>query len=166
MRHLASQVAVFIFIACLSLGSNSIATAQQTAVQATAEPTAPPVVAKGPKLAQKPGNERPQKDCPPESANKVTFELTYAQRVLVPRGSSVEVVVTDASRKAVARCKVKTAKDAPPYKVVVPIGAAAVFPLQVEASLKSSIGQKFSNRIQLAEAVESAKPVAISLNIE
>lgn len=166
MRHLASQEAVFIIIAYLSLGSNSIATAQQTAVQVTANLAAPLVVAKGPKLAQEPSNEQRQKDCPPGSANKVTFELSYAQRVLLPRGSSVEVVVIDASQKAIARCKVKTAKDGPPYKVVVPIGAAAVFPLQVEASLKSPIGQKFSNRIQLVEAVESAKPVAINLNIE
>src|SRR5467141_650865 len=49
------------------------------------------------------------------------LELTYSQRILVPRGSDLAIKIQDATGKSIFAQAVKTTHEAPPYMVTVPM---------------------------------------------
>jgi hypothetical protein len=99
-------------------------------------------------------------------AQNLTLELTYSQRVLVPRGSLLAVQVSDAKSQPVFTRNIKTKTDAPPYTVVVPVKGSAVFPLTVKASLQSPVGHKFSRTVELAKSEQPSAPVEIKMALD
>ncbi len=99
-------------------------------------------------------------------AKVIRVELNYAQRVLVPRGSELRIVVRDAKDNRIFFDNIKTKTDAPPYMLEIPFGPSATFPLKVDASLKSVIGHKFSQRFQLQRVATATPPVKVLMHLE
>jgi uncharacterized lipoprotein YbaY len=99
-------------------------------------------------------------------AKVITVELDYAQRVLVPRGSKIKVVVRDAQERPIFSNNIKTMTDAPPYTLEIPFETSALFPLQVYASLESVIGHKFSQRFLLQRVSKADAPVKVMMQLE
>lgn len=99
-------------------------------------------------------------------AKVITVELNYAQRVLVPRGSKIKVVVRDAQERPIFSNNIKTMTDAPPYTLEIPFESSALFPLQVYASLESVIGHKFSRRFLLQRVSKADTPVKVMMQLE
>lgn len=94
----------------------------------------------------------------------IKFELKYAERVLVPRGSELNVRVKDAKGKIVFAQKSKTKHDAPPYVVEVPIRKDVAYPLTFEADLVSRVGHRFSESLELNQSdAEKPAPVQITM---
>jgi hypothetical protein len=91
-----------------------------------------------------------------DSENLLRLELGYVYDIIVPRGSTLSVTVQDASGKTVGECEMKTAADAPPYVMDVPLNVSAVYPLTIHATLQSSLGHKFSDTQQIARAQATA----------
>jgi hypothetical protein len=85
-------------------------------------------------------------------AKALKLELTYSERVLVPRGSQIDVRIYDATGKMISTQQIRTKRDAPPYVVDVSIKDEATYPLRVEAHLVSSIGHKFSESIKVSKS--------------
>ncbi len=98
------------------------------------------------------------------TAHSFKLQLTYSEKVLVPRGSKIEVSVHDASGKPVASIKTKTKHDAPPYVLEIPVRSAPTYPLKVDAELTSRIGHRFTESTEIeADATQNQTPVEIHL---
>jgi hypothetical protein len=90
------------------------------------------------------------------------LELTYAEKILVPRGSDLNVKIHDATGKTVFTHKTTTGQDAPPYVVSVAINSPVAYPLKVDAKLVSRIGHRFGESTEISESgAQGAKPVEI-----
>src|ERR1700755_1384105 len=84
--------------------------------------------------------------------NSLNLELTYSQRILVPRGSDLAIKIQDATGKSIFAKAVKTTHDAPPYIVMVPVKTPVAYPLTIDANLASKLGHQFNENITLAES--------------
>jgi uncharacterized lipoprotein YbaY len=93
------------------------------------------------------------------------LELSYAQKLLVPRGSALTIHIHDATGKMVFTRKTTTANDAPPYFIDVAFNNSVTYPLKVDARLVSRIGHQFSETVQINQTdVQEAKPVEIRMS--
>lgn len=159
MRSNAGIVAFIAAIAgCGSAGSGAcesiatpVAPAAQVTVVATSEAAAP--------SATTVASHQP--------AASFKLELTYAQKILVPRGSGLDVKIHDATGKTVFTRKTTTGQDAPPYVIKVAINQPVTYPLTVDAKLVSRIGHHFGESVEVTESgAQGAKPVEIWMKPE
>jgi uncharacterized lipoprotein YbaY len=86
------------------------------------------------------------------TAKSLKLELTYSQRILVPRGSDLTIKIQDATGKRIFAQAVKTTEDAPPYFVTVAMKTPVAYPLTIDANLASKLGHQFNENITLAES--------------
>lgn len=84
--------------------------------------------------------------------NSLNLELTYSQRILVPRGSDLAIKVQDATGRSIFAKAVKTTQEAPPYSVTVPMKTSVAYPLTIGASLASKLGHHFNENVTLSES--------------
>ena len=84
--------------------------------------------------------------------NSLNLELTYSQRILVPRGSDLAIKIQDATGKSIFAKAVKTTQEAPPYIVTVPMKGSVAYPLTIDANLASKLGHHFNENVTLAES--------------
>jgi len=111
-----------------------------------------------------PKRHRTEPSTSPDKTASFVLELSYAERIIVPRGSDLHVTVTDAVGRKVFTRNAKTKADSPPYLVEVSVKSPASFPLTVDANLVSAIGHRFSERVQVAQLPsQRSKPVEIDL---
>ncbi|MDF0519030.1 hypothetical protein P0R31_17485 [Bradyrhizobium yuanmingense] len=82
----------------------------------------------------------------------LNLELTYSQRILVPRGSDLAIKIQDAAGRNIFAKAVKTTQDAPPYVVTVPMKSSVAYPLTIDANLASKLGHHFNENVTLAES--------------
>jgi hypothetical protein len=79
------------------------------------------------------------------------LELIYLERILVPKGSQLNVHIEDANRHVVFDATTTTEHDAPPYIVPVRICGGATFPLKIDTVLVSRLGHRFSQSTALGQ---------------
>lgn len=102
-----------------------------------------------------------------QSRASFKLELTYAQKILVPRGSGLDVKIHDATGKTVFTRKTTTGQDAPPYVIKVAINQPITYPLTVDAKLVSRIGHHFGESVEVTESgAQGPKPVEIWMKPE
>jgi hypothetical protein len=99
-------------------------------------------------------------------SRSIKVQLDYFEKLLVPRGSKIEIALHDASGKKVATVKTTTRHDAPPYLVEIPIKAALTFPLKLDAELVSRVGHRFSESKEVDEQLIQTQPLELHLQKE
>ncbi|MGH6815402.1 MAG: hypothetical protein ACREC6_06845 [Hyphomicrobiaceae bacterium] len=95
----------------------------------------------------------------------LSLDLTYAQRLLVPKGSDLQVVIRDQDGKTIFTRRTRTQADGPPYPVSVPL-EAPVYPLLVEATLKSKTGHLFTETVEVKDRSAAQLPIRIMLQMQ
>ena len=116
------------------------------------------------------GGPQPQADTAPKGPtdhglrSSFKIQLTYSEKLLVPRGSNVAVTITDAKGHKVTQLNSSTKQDAPPYLIEIPIKKTLAYPLTLDAELVSRIGHRFSERTTIDESsVQADAPIEIHL---
>jgi len=98
--------------------------------------------------------------------DKINLRLVYAARILVPRGSLLNVVIKDASNNVVFSQSRPTDRDAPPYDITASLHTDSTFPLSVAVKLKSSAGHTFEREVQVDSNQQySNSPFLISMRL-
>lgn len=93
------------------------------------------------------------------------LEIEYRERIGVPKGSMLDVVVRDRTGRALVALSSPTTTAYPPYFLRVPI-KDTTFPLQLETALRSRAGHRFGQTTDIADATAAAKPQRITLQMK
>ena len=72
------------------------------------------------------------------SPRDVTFKISYAERILVPKGSVLTVSVHDSAGRPIFSNSSEIKQSAPPYLVRVSLNDVPSYPLTLEANLRVS----------------------------
>lgn len=97
----------------------------------------------------------------------LSLSVTYTARVLVPRGSTIKIDISDRNGRVLESISTSTRTDAPPYSVSVPVANNPAYPLRVSTRLSSPIGHEFSRIINVTKSQAASKrPVQITLSIQ
>jgi hypothetical protein len=160
-RAMRSNAGIVAFIAAVA-GCGS---AGPGACESIAAPTAP--AAQVAAIATSETSEPASAVASHQSGASFKLELTYAQKILVPRGSGLDVKIHDATGKTVFTRKTTTGQDIPPYVIKVAINQPVTFPLTVDAKLVSRIGHHFGESVEITESgAQGPKPVEILMKPE
>ena len=164
--------------ACLGGGCSlmPLAPASQVAVAAPPEtpvhPAKPSVVrAEKPRaevgLLAASSSRRPMKVAAlVKGPSSLTLSIEYAERIRIPPGSTLEVVVKDAGGKQVFSQKRETTGEAP-YRVSIPRKVDYRYPLSVSTNLTSIGGHHLSGDANISQPdSEAPAPIGIRLQSE
>jgi len=133
-----------------------IATSEGDAVPAAARPPARAIAPRSPSVvASDPAG------IATEAQIVLPLQVSYLERLFVPRGSEFEITVTDAAGAETVTTALSEA--GPPYALSVPVAADAAYPLTVDVVLRSRVGHVLSG--QGAVAAAPAGPVEIRIAV-
>jgi hypothetical protein len=96
----------------------------------------------------------------------LSIDLTYSERVRVPRGSKINLKINDASGKQLVLLKTSTRRDGPPYHLDIHLPPIESYPITINADLESRVGHRFMMDMELSkETIENGAPIVIHLNM-
>jgi hypothetical protein len=90
----------------------------------------------------KPATKKEQRQFGSVGSNTLRLAVIFYERLLVPKGATLTITVTDAKGKSTST-EIKTSSGLP-YRVDVPLGKATATPLDVAVTLKSPAGHVLS----------------------
>lgn len=91
-----------------------------------------------------PATKKQQRQFGTVGSNTLRLAIIFYERLLVPKGATLEITVTDAKGKT-ATSEIKTTTGMP-YRVEVPLGKASTAPFDVEVVLTSPAGHVLSGK--------------------
>jgi hypothetical protein len=97
----------------------------------------------------------------------VTLNITYSERVAVPKGSMLLINVSNPSGAEKANKTVRTRSGGPPYSVKMQLPRADGVPLWVfDVVLQSTVGHRFSKKeVISSEALHGRTPIEVRLEL-
>lgn len=101
-----------------------------------------------------------------ESAAKILLNITYAERIAVPKGSAIQIDVTDPSGQQRTNQSTRTKTEGPPYQVEMKLPRSENDQgWQVEVILQSASGHRFAKK-KIVTADEQKQKSGIDFMLE